>query len=218
MDRYLEVLRDTETSGTKETILNAAETVFADKGFHGATVREIFKLADVNSGLMSYYFSSKEELYRQCLTRRLDHLNRMFAIAVEDLLKNTNGNPSPKDICFTRIYFFLSLVTKEELGLRNYIKLLGQTTSVYEDYDFEEIMEAFRPILETTIDLLQQALPFADREKLRSNFYYFEACEITMIRGDEFRRLRFGDISDEESLVAVSEKMAQFFSRGIMLF
>ena len=46
-------------------ILEAAEHVFAEKGFEGASVDQIAKRAGVPKPNVYYYFSSKEELYRQ---------------------------------------------------------------------------------------------------------------------------------------------------------
>ncbi len=46
-------------------ILVAAGPIFADKGFSGATVREICDSADVNLASVNYYFGDKQQLYLQ---------------------------------------------------------------------------------------------------------------------------------------------------------
>lgn len=50
---------------TKNKILNTASAVFAEKGFRGATVREICNRAGVNLASVNYYFSSKSFLYEK---------------------------------------------------------------------------------------------------------------------------------------------------------
>ncbi len=45
-----------------ERILEAAATVFARKGFHQATIREIAELADVAEGTIYNYFADKRDL------------------------------------------------------------------------------------------------------------------------------------------------------------
>ncbi len=44
-------------------LLETAGEIFAEKGFHAATVREICQKAQVNIAAVSYYFRDKEHLY-----------------------------------------------------------------------------------------------------------------------------------------------------------
>lgn len=50
-------------------ILDTAEAVFAQKGYHGATFSDICREAGVSRGLPSYLFGSKEALYREVVAR-----------------------------------------------------------------------------------------------------------------------------------------------------
>lgn len=62
--------RRTEAAeASKQKILEAAETVFAEKGYDAASLQEICDLAGVTRGLPNYFFGSKEGLYRAVLER-----------------------------------------------------------------------------------------------------------------------------------------------------
>ncbi|MVM39027.1 TetR family transcriptional regulator [Spirosoma sp. HMF3257] len=50
-------------SSTEEKIKEAARKVFLEKGFSGATTRDISNEAGLNCALMNYYFRSKEKLF-----------------------------------------------------------------------------------------------------------------------------------------------------------
>jgi TetR/AcrR family transcriptional regulator len=50
-------------SSTEEKIKDAAKKVFLEKGYEGATTRDIAKEAGLNCALMNYYFRSKEKLF-----------------------------------------------------------------------------------------------------------------------------------------------------------
>lgn len=50
---------------TKQKILETALTIFAKKGFEGASTREICKEAGVNISLIAYYFGGKKGLYEK---------------------------------------------------------------------------------------------------------------------------------------------------------
>jgi AcrR family transcriptional regulator len=47
----------------RERVLETAGEIFAEKGFKGATVREIVVRASVNIAAVNYYFGDKERLY-----------------------------------------------------------------------------------------------------------------------------------------------------------
>src|SRR6185312_8911583 len=76
--------RSVNRSGsTKERILAAAETLFAQRGFDGASLRQLTSDAGVNLAAVNYHFGSKEKLVEQVFRRRLDALNaqRLAALA-----------------------------------------------------------------------------------------------------------------------------------------
>ena len=63
-------------SETVERILDAAEQLFAEKGFAETSLRLITSKAGVNLAAVNYHFGSKEELFEAVLTRRLDPMNQ----------------------------------------------------------------------------------------------------------------------------------------------
>ena len=50
------------TGSTKERILGAAESLFAQRGFDGASLRQLTSAAGVNLAAVNYHFGSKEKL------------------------------------------------------------------------------------------------------------------------------------------------------------
>jgi len=51
------------SENTKKIILAGAKEIFLEKGFQGATMRDIAERANINKGLLHYYFKSKKILF-----------------------------------------------------------------------------------------------------------------------------------------------------------
>ncbi len=68
-------------------LLNAAKLLFAQKGYHGVSVKEISEKADVNVALINYYFNSKENLYRTLVEQ---YGNQQLAISQNVLVAPTS--------------------------------------------------------------------------------------------------------------------------------
>lgn len=68
----------------KQAIMSAA-AVFAEKGFHGSSTRDIAERLGIKQGSLYYYFKSKEEaLGEVCLFGIEEYVHRMQDIAASD--------------------------------------------------------------------------------------------------------------------------------------
>ena len=68
-----------------DKILAAAEKLFAEHGFEGTSTRALAAAAGVNLAMISYYFGSKEELFKQLLVRRIQVFReKLTVIAYEE--------------------------------------------------------------------------------------------------------------------------------------
>lgn len=87
----------------KEKILKAAETIFAQKGYHEATISDIAKSAGVSEGTIYEYFNTKEALLFQIpenLTRRM----RDEALANEGLIRGTANRLRAIAYIYLKVY------------------------------------------------------------------------------------------------------------------
>jgi AcrR family transcriptional regulator len=62
----------TFSSRTRAALLDAAEHVFAERGFEAASIRDVTGRAGVAHGLVRHYFSSKEGLWLAVIDRAID--------------------------------------------------------------------------------------------------------------------------------------------------
>lgn len=73
---------DNSSIPTKKRILNAAEEVFSEKGYDGASVSEIAKRAGISKTQIFYYFENKKDLLndiiKECMSDMLPYKNALW--------------------------------------------------------------------------------------------------------------------------------------------
>ena len=62
----------------RDRIVDAAIEAFAERGFRGASTRDIAQRAGTNQGLITYHFHSKDELWRAAVDRIFGMLEARF--------------------------------------------------------------------------------------------------------------------------------------------
>jgi len=82
-----EPLLEQESSSTKERLLQVAKALFAQKGFHGASTREITRRAGTNLSSLYFHWQSKENLYL-AVYRQLFQELATLAQEVVDLIED----------------------------------------------------------------------------------------------------------------------------------
>lgn len=71
------------STSTRDRIVAAAVTLFAEQGFDATSVSQVVERAAVAKGALYHYFSSKDDLlyevYRELIDRQLDHMATIVA-------------------------------------------------------------------------------------------------------------------------------------------
>lgn len=67
-------------------ILEVAETLFAEKGFDGTSIRDISKVAKINVAMVSYYFGSKEKLLESLILFKTSGLKEKLVNLIDENL------------------------------------------------------------------------------------------------------------------------------------
>ena len=102
-------------SHTREQILDAAEFLFAHRGYYGVSVREITSTAKCNMAAVNYHFSTKRNLYLEVFRSRwIPRELRMFNSLKESLAKLDSPTPAAVIEAWARAYLEGPL-SKDEL-------------------------------------------------------------------------------------------------------
>ncbi len=80
-----EVSESSRYQHQKQLAIRSAASVFAEKGFHGASTRDIAERMGIKQGSLYYYFKSKEDaLGEVCLYGIEDYVEHMSSIAASN--------------------------------------------------------------------------------------------------------------------------------------
>ncbi len=144
---------------TKARILDAAELVFAERGFEGAALRDIAKLADVPVGLVHHHGNSKEELFCQTVRRRAAEMADIRVKSLEALKEADDINLYTILDCFIRAYIILAETGGDHW--RAYGRLVAHVSS---DPRWKELTEeCFDPTANLYLDEILNLYPKAER-------------------------------------------------------
>jgi AcrR family transcriptional regulator len=157
-----------EVKDTKERILEAAEKLFATRGFHGTSLRTITAEAGVNLAAVNYHFGSKNALIEAIFARRLEPLNReRFSrlTAVREGAEQEGRPPAPGEIL--RAFIEPTLFFRQTSpGAHHFVTLVGRFF-IDEDHTFRAIfLQRVGPLLQMVHAMLREALPGIDQDIL----------------------------------------------------
>ncbi len=106
-------------------ILDSAEALFAERGFFGASVRDITQHSQQRLASINYYFGSKEELFRDVLLRRWEVLHGDRLRLLEQV--RASGSQRSRTEGVVHAYVApVALRARESTGFRNYLSLIAQ--------------------------------------------------------------------------------------------
>lgn len=93
---------------SKERIIEAAISVFARKGRHGARMEEISSLAHINKAMIYYFFHSKDNLYFEILRIVLFKTSISISEITEEAIKSGHGYEHVLSIFISALISFYS--------------------------------------------------------------------------------------------------------------
>jgi AcrR family transcriptional regulator len=162
---------------TRTLILDAAEALFAERGYHGVSLRDITQRAGVELALANYHFGPKEDLFRHVIARRVDEHCAGVIGELEAAVAAAPGGVASVEAIITAFcrYSFHKSATGGD-GWKNYFKLLSRSSlsPVYEPV-LEPLREPYGRVVRRYLAALQAALPGFRSGNLFSAFYYLQA-------------------------------------------
>jgi len=201
-------------SATMTRILDAAEALFAERGFKGAAMRDIAEQAGVEQGLISYYFKSKEALFRQALERCNTETLGLQGAALQQLLAQSGAqSPTVEAILHTYTESALDPLSRGDRRFVNTVKLSAQYAQLDKPQMYSPILKIYEPVRRQYLAALQKALPAFTTEEVLWGFQVFEAAYMHLIL-DHSKRTAGGVEISVRQVNELRQRLAAFCAAG----
>ena len=192
--------RAVQREDTRNRIVVAAAKAFSEKGFRAASTRDIAARAGVNQGLISYYFRTKQELWKAAAGRIFDQLKQVL----EQFLAGS-GAADPRAFARERIREYVRFVAAHPELFRLMVEEGKQADARMRwlvDTHMKPFYERFQRLAGSAVGVEPAFVPHA--------FYALAggASMIFAIR-PECRRLTGVDPADERVIATHAEFMAR---------
>ena len=199
---------------TRTALLDSAELLFAEKGFHGVTVRAIAKKADADPALVTYYFGGKRELFDAVLVRRAEELNQIRLAELEACEREAGPDgPTVEAIIAAFTHPLLDRTANGGPGWKSYFALIGQVTNSPE-WGQAVMSKYFDPIVRRFLDAIRKALPEASEEEIFWSYHFLSGALVLTFADTGRIDSLSGGLCRSSDLEAVHARMPEFIGAG----
>lgn len=196
-----------------QLLLDVAETLFAEHGFDGVTLRQVAARARVDTALVHYYFADKRGLFDAVFLRRAEILNRERLLALDAYAREAGPAMTVEGVMAAFLRPILDPSTHRGPGWRSYFALVAQVNNT-PVWGGETMTRYFDPVIHRLIDLLRRVLPGARDADLYWAYHMLSGA-LTLTLGQTGRLdLLSGGLCRSDDLETAAERMVVFAAAG----
>ncbi len=201
-------------AGRSGAILDAAERVFAQAGFKGATMREIARDAGVAQGLIHYHYVNKATLFEAVVARRSTRINE-YRAALLDRMFAPGRDARLCDV--VEALFRPTIETGIELASDGgaFARILVSMANSADPTDQALAERYYDPIARRFIDALRRVEPGLGHEDAVWAYMFAIGVGMTMMAKTGRPARLSGGACDDGDVDAMLEKIVPFICGGI---
>lgn len=196
----------------KERLLDAAERLFARRGYHGVSIRDITDAAKVDVALVNYHFGGKRALLTAVFERRAEVINRERLDRLE-AVRVAPGQPLElQDVVNA---FMEPLIQRSARGGRGWNAYFALIAQVNNSPELSVLMTRhFDPVVHKFVEVLLEALPGADPRDIYWGYHFLTgALTLTFAETGRLDKLS-GKLCRSTDMEAVHARFAPFMAAG----
>ncbi len=200
---------------TKNKILDAAENLFADKGFNGTSLREITSLADVNLAAVNYHFGSKKELIKAVMSRYMNELAPRLEASLSVICQQSEP-ANLVEVFSAFVEPLLALNVFKENGTSNFLQLLGRGYTDSQGFLRWFLTTQYPGVIENFVTAVQRAYPELSAEDIFWRLHFTMGTVVfTMSSSDALMDIAQNDFAQNVAIEDVIQKVIPFVAAGV---
>ncbi|MES1243063.1 MAG: TetR family transcriptional regulator [Acidobacteriota bacterium] len=159
-----------EHTDTRESLLDAAETLFSAHGIEAASLRQITQHAGANLAAVNYHFGSKDGLVRAVFSRRLRPLTeeRIRLLEQADL----DAEDAIEQVLTAFLTPILRVLKESPEGVRGFGRLMGRVFSEPSEEVRKMVFEEFRESIDRYLEAFRTILPHLEEAERMWRFHF----------------------------------------------
>ncbi len=195
----------------RERIFDAAEQVFAERGFEGASIRDIAERAGVQKANVNFHGGPKEELFERIVARRASELSEERLSRIE--LLDAQADWSVGDLLSA---FMLPLVSRAFSGDPQWLAYARIVAIISADTRWRELAQThFDPVAMRVVEKLCSKHPEASPERV-AGALVFAVSSMLALCTSQWRILALSGNIGEADRESMTLNLLSFCEAGII--
>lgn len=204
-------------SDTVDRILDAAEELFAERGFSETSLRMITGKAGVNLAAVNYHFGSKNALIHAVFARFLTPFSATLENAFDDLESRCGEAPPTLDQTLLALTeSAVRMPQRNERGISIFMRLLGLAYTQSQGHLRRFLEEEYSQPFGRFMRLLKDATPqLSAVDRYWRIQFMLGATAFTMSSSDALRDILYNKLGVESSVQEIALRLVPFLAAGM---
>jgi len=199
---------------TRKGILDAAEQLFAERGFYGTSMRDITALSGSRTSLCYYHFGTKDDVLQAVVDRRAkEHMEYMLASLRR--ASDAYGRVVPLSVL---IEAYMRPCLEHHLnsgpGWHNYVRLLAHLASESASSEYAKKFFQYDSVNEAFLAAFSRSSPGTDDASIHWGFYFLQTATINLILETHLIDRQSGGLCNSSDIDMIMASAKQFYNAG----
>jgi AcrR family transcriptional regulator len=159
-----------EHTDTRESLMDAAESLFSEHGIEAASLRQITQQAGANLAAVNYHFGSKDGLVRAVFSRRLKPLTDERIRLLEQC--DLQAEDAVEQVLRAFLAPTLRMLREAPDGVRGFGRLMGRAFSEPSEEVRAMVFEEFRPSIDRYLEAFRTVVPYLEEAERVWRFHF----------------------------------------------